>query len=43
MQVCDEVEAFAFVLELDELPDCAVVVAEMQITGRLDSREDAHG
>src|SRR5216683_763225 len=43
MQVGDEVEAFTFVLKLDELADCAVVVAQVQITRRLDSREDAHG
>src|SRR5262249_54659500 len=43
VQIGDEIEAFAFVLKLDELPDRPVIVSQVEVSGRLDSREDAHG
>ena len=41
--VGDEVVGVVLALEVDELPQCAEVVADVQGTRRLDSRQDAHG
>src|SRR5688572_20169139 len=40
MKVGDEVQRFALTLQLDELLQCAVVVAQVQPAGWLDARQD---
>ena len=42
VEIGDEVERFALVLQVDELLDRSIVIAEVKPTGRLDARENSH-